>query len=361
MDAAAKAAFLRETIERQKGVGRPLSELMKTNEILKGAESQRLRTFFTSNSMEPGRDLDEYGKILAMGDLDGVKADFDERVARHSMLAGAAPSAGPSNGDVAVPLTPHEAAAQEIYALTWGPTLVPIYILLGLLRIIIPDRARQHLAIARFMIETAKVPINNRDLSGSPALYHAFSTKPTLDLEYAQLLYDAGADVNTRNRYGGTVAHEIVLIWTPKDLAVVARATQAFKWFLEHGGSVDIADSDSMTVRKTATRLTSLGVLTINDHILETDRARKALAKTSPHGCCGLCGRADDPEMRRCGRCKVTRYCDPSVRDCQKLDWPHHKPSCARVLEAGGSFSFLGKKIKATGMEESEYHRRAGV
>ncbi|KAJ7023075.1 hypothetical protein C8F04DRAFT_1048301 [Mycena alexandri] len=339
---SARQAQLQEIIEGQKGVGRPLSELMKTNETLKGAESQRLRTFFTSNCMEPDRDLDQYGRILAMGDLDGVKADFEERVARHAAMAPDS-GAGPSTGAAAVPLSPGAAAAQDIYALCWGPTLVPIYNLLGLLRIIFPENAREHLAIARFMIETAKVPIDKGDLSGTRALSHALSTKPGFDFEYAQLLYDAGGDVNTRNRYGGTVAHEIALIWAPKDVSAVARSIQAFKWFLEHGGSVDIADGDGMTVRQMARRLAS-SVPSLNKLIAETDRKRKGFAKT-PNSCCGLCGRGD-ADMRRCGRCKATRYCDPSARDCQKLDWPHHKKNCVKVMETD-TVSFLGNKFTA--------------
>ncbi|KAJ7729786.1 hypothetical protein B0H16DRAFT_1428114 [Mycena metata] len=342
MNSAQKAQF-QGMLDGQKGVGRSLSELMETNETLKGAESQRLRSFFTSNSMEPGRDLDEYGHILAMGDLEAVKADFEERVARHALLA-AGSRAGPSTDAAAVPLTPEAAAAQEIYALCWGPTLVPVYNLLGLLRIIFPEYGREHLAIARFLIETAKVPMDKGDLSGTRALSHAFSTKPAFDFEYAQLLYDAGGDVNHRNRYGGTVAHEIILIWTPKDLTVVARSTQAFKWFLEHGGSVDIADGDGMTVRHLAKRLAS-SIPSLNKLVAETDRKRKGLERT-PNGCCGLCGR-QDPDMRRCGRCKATRYCDPSVRDCQKLDWPHHKKNCVKVMEPGDTYSFLGNKFTA--------------
>jgi hypothetical protein len=178
---------------------------MKTQETLKGAESQRLRTFFTSNCMEPGRDLDKYGVFLATGDLAEVKADFANRVARYTALASESSApAGTSTGTPAVPLSPEAAAVQELYTLTWGPTLVRVYGLLGLLRIIYPARATRHLAVARFLIDEAHVPVDGGDLSGTHALSHAISTKPALDFEYAQLLYDAGGEINNRNRYGGT-------------------------------------------------------------------------------------------------------------------------------------------------------------
>ncbi|KAJ7715507.1 hypothetical protein DFH07DRAFT_1014712, partial [Mycena maculata] len=174
----------------------------------------------------------------------------------------------------------------------------------------------------------AKVSVDAGDLSGTQALSHAFSTKPAVDYEYAQLLYDAGSDVNQRNRYGATVAHEITQIWAPQDPAVVARATTALTWFLEHGGSVDIADGDGMTVRHMVTRMKKFApqhVALVGD----VDRERKSLARTV-EGCCGLCAR-QDPAQWRCGRCKKVQYCSPGVRACQKLDWPHHKKTCVKA------------------------------
>ncbi|KAJ6566510.1 hypothetical protein B0H19DRAFT_1138025 [Mycena capillaripes] len=327
MDPATRARVQNLAAQHHGTGGRPLSELVKTQEILKGAESQRLRSFFTSNCMEPSRDLDEYGTYLAMGDLALVKADFTHRVARHSdaTMVPETPASGPSTGEIAVQLSPEGAAAQELYALTWGPTRVPVYGLLGLMRLIYPHRAAQHFAVARFLIDTAKVPVDGPDLSGTLALSHAISTKPAVDLEYAQLLYDAGGDVNNRNRYGGTAAHEITQIWTPNDKAVVARATETLKWFLDHHGSVDIADSDGMAVRYMASRTKRI-VPGLSTFIAASDRERKARADGD--GCCALCGRAADEAMKRCGRCKVARYCAPDVRACQKIDWPHHKKGC---------------------------------
>ncbi|KAF7350623.1 hypothetical protein MSAN_01622500 [Mycena sanguinolenta] len=93
--------------------------------------------------MEPSRDLDAYGKALAMGDLAQVKADFARRVARHSARISDAPSGESSTNKAAPQLTPEAAAAQELYTLTWGPTRVPIFNLLGLMRIIYPPLAQR--------------------------------------------------------------------------------------------------------------------------------------------------------------------------------------------------------------------------
>ncbi|KAJ6611117.1 hypothetical protein B0H10DRAFT_2057599 [Mycena sp. CBHHK59/15] len=341
MDPATRTRVDRMVAAHHTEEGRPLSELMKTKDTLKGAESQRLRTYCTSQCMEPGRDLDEYGVILAKGDLGRVKADWERRVARHSAAATKSP-AGPSS-HTAGPLDTEAAAAQEIYALRWGPTQVTIYNLLGLMRMIYPIRSSQQLEVARFLIYTAKVPVDAPDLSGTQALSHAFSTKPSVDFEYAQLLYDGGGDVNSRNRYGGTVAHEIMQIWTPQDKTVVAKATAALKWFLDHGGNIDAAEGDGLTVRYMLSRVGPLA-RELKKFADGVDRERKERAK-SANGCCGFCGREEEA-LPKCGRCKETRYCSPSVRACQKLDWPHHKKGCVKVNVMDGGFSFLGTTFK---------------
>ncbi|KAJ7328312.1 hypothetical protein DFH08DRAFT_967459 [Mycena albidolilacea] len=71
------------------------------------------------------------------------------------------------------------------------------------MRIIYPERGAQDFAVARWLIQTAKVPVNAPDLSGTLAISHVISTKPGLDTEYGQLLFDAGGDLNNQNRYGG--------------------------------------------------------------------------------------------------------------------------------------------------------------
>ncbi|KAJ7082675.1 hypothetical protein B0H15DRAFT_852315 [Mycena belliarum] len=327
--------------------GRPLSELVKTKEILKGAESQRLRTFCTSNTMSPARDLDAYARLLQTGDVAAVRAEFAQRVARHT---------AESTMDSTTQPTPEDAAAQEIYALAWGPTRLAVYNVLLHFRVLFPAHAPGYLAILRFLALEARVPVDMPDLSGTQALSVAIGTKPIVDLDVAQVLLAAGGDVNARNRYGATAAHEILQIWTPRDAGVVARAARALEWFLAHGGNTAIADGDGMRPRDMALRLASAapGLL---QFIEDADRVRGVRAQTV-EGCCALCGRgAEEARLLKCGRCRAVRYCAPTARACQVLDWPQHKKSCVRSTPdrqaaatpsrqaADGGFAFLGTKI----------------
>ncbi|EDR07176.1 uncharacterized protein LACBIDRAFT_294570 [Laccaria bicolor S238N-H82] len=222
------------------GQGRSLQELFLSKDTLKGFESQRLRSYCTSQCMEPTRDLDSYGRLLLGGDLSAVKAEYRGRVQKKLQ--------GPSGSSDALTLeVAEELVAQDLASLHWGPTRVPIYNLLGLFSLIVPSFRPSYIAIAKFFIDTAKVPVHGKDLSGTTALSHSFSTKPAFDLEYAQILYDAGGDVNHRNRYGGYVAQEIVQVYDPRDSKVVRRAMDALEWFLTHAGNVDILDGDGVS------------------------------------------------------------------------------------------------------------------
>jgi hypothetical protein len=185
---------------------------------------------------------------------------------------------------------------------------------------IIPDRRLKYISFADFFIN-AKVSVDGRDLSGSTALSHCYSTKPGFDLEYADLLYKAGADVNNRNRYGTTTAHEIAQVYNRSDSASVQKAAKALKWFLSHGGNADIADGDGISPRHICTIVPKLLA------VIEEEDVRRSLKGNQ---CCSLCGRepGEEEKLLVCGKCKKGRYCNPKLRACQKLDWPKNKKGC---------------------------------
>ncbi|EKM77942.1 hypothetical protein AGABI1DRAFT_121629 [Agaricus bisporus var. burnettii JB137-S8] len=222
--------------------GRVLEDLLKTDEMLVGIESQRLRSYCVSVHLEPARDLDDFGTLLLQKPLSDIEQDFDSRI--ESYLKPSDPTPG---NDEDMSRRAVKWVCDDLYRLRWGPTQVPIYSLLEDFRSLKPDQRSRFLDIALFYIEKG-VPVDGKDVSATTALTHSFSIKPTFDLEYAQVLFDAGGDVNERNRYGSTAAHEIVQLLTD-DPQSKENATESFQWFLSHGGNVDVADSDGMVVR----------------------------------------------------------------------------------------------------------------
>ncbi|KAF8149078.1 hypothetical protein B0H34DRAFT_734747 [Crassisporium funariophilum] len=289
------------------GAGRSLEELKKSTGVLKGQESARLRTFCSNTRMNPGEHLDAFGELIMQGSLQLVLMDNQVRLTEKPK-------------DLSMEAK-KMAVAEDYDKIRWGPTSVPIYNLLGLLSQIIPPLRKEYLSIAKFFIAFG-VPVRGTDLSGTTALSHCFSTKPSFDLEYAQMLSDAGGDVNNRNRYGGIVAHEIVQVYDPSDPVIVDKATKSLQWFLEHGGSVDIADGDGMTPRFMIERLKK-AIPAFSALVRKEDVKRKLKGSL----CCSLCGR-DEGKLLACSKCKKAKYCSPQVRGCQKWDWPKHKKEC---------------------------------
>ncbi|TBU27769.1 hypothetical protein BD311DRAFT_865870 [Dichomitus squalens] len=297
-------------------IGRQLDELVKSNDILSGTESQRLRSYFSNNGLEPARHLDIYGRAIMMGDLESIKLFYNASLDEYGLKC--------DSGDTA-----RAAATREIYEKRWGPTRVPVYNLILLSTLIMPPMRRQHLEVARWLIDEAKVPVDGKDLSGSTALHHAISTKPAFDPEYAQMLYDAGGIVTLRNRYGGTPAHEIVMTWDPTNREAVRKAADALKWYLDHGGNLEIKDSDGVAVRHSVNSTKNFarkGIQMETWRVVDTeDRRRANLAGKI----CTFCGREPGGDVRLllCSKCRVAHYCSGG-RPCQKADWPYHKSVC---------------------------------
>ncbi|KAG6835670.1 hypothetical protein H0H93_015908 [Arthromyces matolae] len=255
--------------------GRPIEELIKTTEMLSGEESQRLRTYCSTECVQIHRDLDEYGRLLLYGSIKDVEMDFMRRFDKNCRKVEQEP------GKIEDKLPEiHKQTSQKLYDLRWGPTKVPIYNLLGLFFRVIPPNRANYLSIAQYLIDIAQVPVDGTDLSGTTALSHCFSTKPACDLDYAQMLYDAGGDVNHRNRYGGTVAEEIAQVYVypslnPEDAVrkeTIQKAVDSFKWFLSHGGNVDIKDTDGITARILVDKI---GLVELKVVLKEEDERRR--------------------------------------------------------------------------------------
>jgi hypothetical protein len=295
-----------------------LGELLKSDEMLRGAESQRLRGYCASVYFEPSRDLDDFGTLLLQEQLSSIERDFDSRV--ESYLKSSDPTLG--NGDD----TSRRAVQQvcdDLYQMRWGPTRIPVYSLLGQFRSIEPEGKSRFLDIAHFFIKKG-VPVDGKDVSGTTGLAHSLSIKPTFDLEYAQVLFDAGGEVNNRNRHGSNAAHEIVQLLAD-NLQSKEIAIESFQWFLSHGGNVDVADSDGMVVRDLCE---SIGFFMprFMKAIEKEDQRRAALEE--PY--CAFCGMRN-PKLLTCSRCMKAKYCPRGHKQCQKLDWPHHKRSCNKA------------------------------
>ncbi|CZR69852.1 uncharacterized protein PAC_19752 [Phialocephala subalpina] len=190
---------------------------------LSGVQSQKLR-IYCANETWASSDLDSYARLLHDGNLDTVRKDF---------VFG-------QGGPVA--------SRQRLANLQYGPTKIPIFNLLLQFTVLFPQKRAQYIQVIEFLAK-AKVPVDSTDLSGTTALSHSISTKPYFDTEIADILITAGGDINHQNRYGCLAGHEIVMA---RDYSEDGKkkTVDAMKYYVEHGGKVDIPDNDGVTVTR---------------------------------------------------------------------------------------------------------------
>lgn len=120
---------------------RSLGQLFASTDILSGEEGETLRKYYNSVYKDFRKHLkDPYGRLIEDGSLTAFQEHFQGRVQHFEGRQ-------------------HE-AAQELFKLKWGPTRLPVYVLLLAFTVIKPDERYNYIAIAEWLVDTAKVPVD---------------------------------------------------------------------------------------------------------------------------------------------------------------------------------------------------------
>lgn len=122
-------------------MSRPLEELLTSSGILTGQEAHRLREYCNSAYLDFDADLtDSYGVLFEDGDLNAFHEHFEGRVKHFEGK--------------------RYEAAQELFKLRWGAMRTPVYVVLLTLRDLHPPVRQKYIAIAEWLVNTAKVPVD---------------------------------------------------------------------------------------------------------------------------------------------------------------------------------------------------------
>ncbi|TAQ87025.1 hypothetical protein B7494_g4651 [Chlorociboria aeruginascens] len=256
-------------------------------QVLSGAESQRLRSFCASESYSAA-DLDSYAELLQAGLLSAIRNDFTRR----AQVQG--------SGDETSSL---EKARKELAAIAYGPTKVPLFNFLLQLTVLNPPSRCLYLEITRYLALEAKVPVDSVDLSGTSTFMYAISTKPYWDPEFADIMLEAGAEVNLRNRYGCTAANDIAMA---RDFSAAGKkkTVDALKYFVEKGGDLDIKDGDRISARTVA--MAVLGIIPELGTVLNGNAGGSTGSSSTPAVSSSKIGRNDPC---RCGSKRKFKTC----------------------------------------------------
>jgi hypothetical protein len=261
-------------------------------------DAMELRGWASQNPMVPPRDLtDPLGKAL-YATLQGQNDALSNYLTEQQKTKG------------------KEALLKEMYEKRWGPTKIPIFNVILPFLYTQPGQKARLLDLTRHLVDDIGVRVDGTDVIGSTALYWAISTKPFVEPEFAQILFDAGCNLNQKNRFGCTAASEIAQADLGGD---TSKNVAMLKWYVEHGGDVDVKDNDGMNV-KMLVEMMEKRVPAMAKVVKAGRGARKA-------GQCENCGREpkEGKALLTCARCKKVRYCSG---ECQKADWKGHKKGC---------------------------------
>ncbi|KAE8867669.1 hypothetical protein PTNB29_01580 [Pyrenophora teres f. teres] len=280
--------------------GRTIEDLIHSDDQLSGWDAMELRGWSQQNPTVPSRDLTD---PLGQAFVSAFKKEFD---APKNYIETMIRALGGTE-------EARKTVRDDVYAKRWGPTKTPVYNLLLPALHMLPNNKEEILDITRYLVNDLKVPVEGKDALGCTALFWAISTKPYVQPEFAQILFDAGASVNTRSRFYNTVAAEISQADVHGDSS---KNVQMMKWYIEHGGDVVTKDSDGMNP-KTIVEMMRAKVPGMYDVIKAGKGPRK-------EGECANCGRT--PAGSLCGQCKKAKYCSAL---CQTADWKMgHKKAC---------------------------------
>jgi hypothetical protein len=277
--------------------------MIQADDQVSGMDAMELRGWSYQNPTVPSRDLtDPVGQTL----LAAFNQEFD---ALQNYVETMIKQLGGTE-------EARETLRQDLYAKRWGPTRTPIYAVLLPALHMMPHKKEEFLGITRYLANDLKVPVDGKDVVGSTALFWAISTKPYVQPEFAQILFDAGGSVNTKNRFNATPGAEIAQADVHGD---TSKNVQMMKWYIEHGGDVDAKDTDGMSIR-TLVDMMKTKVPAMSKVLRDGKGPRK-------DGECTNCGRSskDGKVFSACGKCKKARYCS---QECQKVDWKTHKKVC---------------------------------
>nr|GAT56403.1 predicted protein [Mycena chlorophos] len=182
----------------------------------------------------------------------------------------------------------------------------------GMQKIVGPPGSQDYLGILDFLLSqglTLDVP----DLTGYTALHHACMARKQLE-DVVRYLLKNGADLNYRDRYGGTAIFG----------AMLHNHTAVIDALMEFGADIDTKDADEYSARDLFVTCGPQVAATMTKWIRKRAGEEEAPREVKR---CDQCKSlwTDGALLKICSRCRVARYCSA---ECQKKAWPKHKTSC---------------------------------
>ena len=175
------------------------------------------------------------------------------------------------------------------------------------------DMKNDHIKILIKLL-SLKVDIHARDVAGYTPLHHCCNGYGNdVTMKMAELLLNAGADVNARNRFGNTPLQE------------VSQCLQYdfITFLLDKGADPCIKDNDGCSAAGNSHMNPKLKEIFVKKYAENIKKSRVLNLEESKENC-GQCGEKKK-ERKKCTGCYHIWYCN---KECQHQHWEEHKHEC---------------------------------
>ena len=180
-----------------------------------------------------------------------------------------------------------------------------------------PDMKKDHLKIFIKLL-SLKCDINVRDVAGyTPLHYCCNGYGNEVTKKMAELLLNAGADINARNRFGNTPLQEVSLVLQYDFIT----------FLLDKGADPYIKDNDGCSPAGSAHFNPKLMDLFRSKYSKDVKTSRVENTEASKEKC-GNC-EEKKKDRKKCTGCFHIWYCN---RECQLQHWDKHKSDCKVVI-----------------------------
>jgi len=161
----------------------------------------------------------------------------------------------------------------------------------------------------------------------------------------AERLLKAGADVNAKNRFGGTALLEVSLHYQ----------YDFVKLLLDHGADPYLKDNDGISTLRFAQYNPKMREL-MGKSYRENMRVRKESSTEKQCEGCGL----NKKDNKKCSACYHVHYCSSK---CQSKHWTEHKEKCKEIQSEYKVFHCMANYTGYSGIDSNgkDYERPPGT
>jgi hypothetical protein len=190
----------------------------------------------------------------------------------------------------------------------------------------------EYIKSLKLLIEN-KANINAKDFAGYSTIMHCFTCYGnSLTKKLAEILLQAGANINAQNRIGATALFE----------PTMSGNRDHCEWLLNHGADPTITEFSEKVSPFTLSR-PYISISSMYSNFVTNIKK----VETSK---CAIC---EHVSTKRCARCLKTYYCS---KDCQVAHWQSHRANCKSANDMQDVPKKVDKELNIARLKHNQWN-----